>query len=108
MSEITGQDNHHPAWINAWNAKAAEIDEQIISHFHDAAEHTTESLDGLVHNLHQWWERQHMDAEARADYERVRANADILKERLDERMKHLIAEGRLALGNQARKVAGQP
>lgn len=107
MDGINEQDSHFPAWREAWNAKAAEIDEHIISHFEDGADHTDEALNCIADKLHAWWDRQHMDEAARAEYERVKANADLFKVHLDERMKHLIAEGRLALGNQARKAASQ-
>lgn len=95
MSEAN-QDSNYPAWMNAWNEKASEIDDQIIDFFKDLPEHTSEAWEQATEKLHAWWEKQTLDDVAKAEYAKVKADAKLFKAKLENRVEHLIQEGRIA------------
>jgi hypothetical protein len=100
MDQPTNQNENYPAWMNAWNARAAEIDDEIIEFFKDLPENTSEAWENVTQKLHAWWDKQTIDDKARAEFAEFKADAKAFKAKLDERVKHLIQEGRLKLAEK--------
>lgn len=95
MNEFIEQDPRYPEWMKAWNARAVEIDQQIIDYYLVTKVHAAEALEEMGRRLHLWWERQHMDAAARRQYENMRADDEAFQEQLNKRVQALILEGRI-------------
>jgi hypothetical protein len=102
MNEVIKQDDRYPEWMKAWNAKAAEIDEQLISYAQGTTEQTAEAMDAIGVKLHGWWDRQQLDAVTRGEYEKVKADAALYKAQVENRVAHLVQDGKISW---AKKVA---
>lgn len=94
------KENIYPAWMNAWNAKAAEIDEEIIDFFRDLPENTSEALENVSEKISAWWDKQTIDDKARAEFAEFKADAKALKEKVGKRVAQLVEEGRLKLAQK--------
>jgi hypothetical protein len=94
------QNENYPAWMNEWNAKASEIDDQIIDFFKDLPEHTSEAWDSATERLQAWWDKQTIDDKAREEFAELKANTAKLTEKIQTRVKELVDEGRLKLARK--------
>lgn len=104
MNEVIAQDSRYPEWMKAWNARAAEIDQQIIDFFSDKTEQSIETLDELTNNISRWVEKQHMDEAAKAEFAKVKLDAKLFQAQVENRIGHLIQDGKLAWLKAVRKA----
>lgn len=96
MIEQNSATDLYPAWMNAWNSKAAEIDEVIIGYFQETTETTGEALDEIGKQLTGWWDRQQLDPATKAEYEKAKSDNALFKAQLDSRVEYLIEAGRIS------------
>lgn len=96
MNETINQDERYPEWMKAWNARTAEIDQQILDYFDANLRQTGVALDNIAEHIQQWLEQQEIDAQARAEQAREAAEDKArLAERIQQRIDRLEAEGLL-------------
>lgn len=97
MNEVIAQDSRYPEWIKAWNAKAAEIDKQIINFFTGKKdyEYTPTSAHELDTHVGHWWDEQGLDANTRSQYEKARSD-EFFSQRVADRVRRLEEEGKLS------------
>lgn len=103
MNLTIDPDPRYPEWMKAWNARAAEIDQQIIDYFEENAEQTSEALVRIGDKLAAWWDAQHLGAEARAEFEKAKADAKLFRATVENRITHLIEDGKIRLILSSRK-----
>jgi hypothetical protein len=107
MNETITQDARYPEWMKAWNAKGAEIDQQIIDFCATNAEQTSDSLDLIGAKLQSWWDKQHLDEIVSAEWQKVRADAVLYRAQVNNRLQHLIADKKIAWAKRE-SAAGAP
>lgn len=96
MNEVVVQDSRYPEWMKAWNSKVAELDQQLISYVGETSAQTVDALEEIVHKVTAWWDRQHMSAEARAEYEHEKAaEREAILARVSNRVEFLEKEGKI-------------
>lgn len=95
MNETIQQDERYPEWMKAWNAKAAEIDEQIISYFTENTEQTSEAVDNIGMQLQGWWDKQTLDDVTRAEYLNAKSDAKLFTAKVENRITHLVQDGKI-------------
>jgi hypothetical protein len=105
MNENIRQDDRYPEWMKAWNAKAAEIDAEIIDYCRDTTDQTAEAMDEIADKLLNWWDRQQLDPIAHAEYEKARADAKLFRAKVENRVTHLVQDGKIAWAKATRKQA---
>jgi len=104
MNKLIEQDDRYPEWMKAWNARAAEIDAQIIDYCENATEQSAGAINEVYDKLLAWWDRQHLDDITRAEWEKVKADARLYRAKVDNRVQHLIQDGKIAWAKRARKA----
>ena len=104
MNEIIEQDDRYPEWLKAWNAKAAEIDQQIINFFSGKKEYNAGSVDEATTHLRDWWDNQPLEPAVRSEYVRARADDDRFRQRVQDRITRLEADGKLGTPPQSYKA----
>lgn len=104
MNEIIEQDSRYPEWLKAWNAKAAEIDEQIINFFSGGKDRTdVQNSNGVNTHLASWWDKQDLDSTTRSQYEAARKD-EYFNTRVQNRVRDLEKEGKF---NQTEDATGR-
>jgi len=104
MNEYIEQDDRYPEWMKAWNARAAEMDQQIIDYFQDTTNQTGEALDNITYQLQDWWDTQKLDPTAKAEYEKAKSDAKLFKAKVENRLVHLVQDGKIAWAKATRKA----
>ena len=104
MNEVIVQDNRYPEWMKAWNAKTAEIDEQLISYCSATTEQTSEAMDNIGLQLQGWWDKQHLDDITKAEYEKAKADSVLFKAQVENRIAHLVQDGKIIIAKHAAKA----
>jgi hypothetical protein len=89
MNEIIEQDDRYPEWLKAWNAKAAEIDQQIINFFSGRKEYNAGALDEATSHVQKWWDTQPLEPAARSEYEQYKNDTGMFRSRVENRIKRL-------------------
>ena len=84
-------------WEAIWRARLDEVDGQIISFMEEASEKSPESLAQLSAQIADWFESQQLPELASAEWKKVRADGKVLQSRIEKRIAHLVADGRLKL-----------
>jgi hypothetical protein len=108
MNEVVVQDNRYPEWMKAWNAKIAELDHELIDYVGETSAQTVDALEEIVHKVVAWWDRQHMSAEARSEYEREKASERAaIRARVENRVEFLEKEGRIRRTKQIAADGGE-
>jgi hypothetical protein len=105
MNEVYQQDDRYPEWMKAWNARTAEIDQQLIDYCRDTLVQTEDAAEEIYRKLVAWWDRQHLEPQARAEYEQAKADQQRLRAQVEHRLAHLNEDGRIAWAQRTR-VAG--
>jgi hypothetical protein len=101
MNEVVVQDSRYPEWMKAWNSKIVEMDQQLIDYVGETSAQTVDALEEIAHKVMGWWDRQHMSAEARAEYEREKlAEREAIKARIENRVEFLEKEGKIRRDRQ--------
>jgi len=95
MNEVIVQDERFPEWMKAWNAKTAEVDQQLLDYFQENTQQTAEAWDNVVQRIAAWWEKQHMDPVMRAELASANADEAHFREQNEKRVQQLVADGRL-------------
>lgn len=107
MNEKIVQDSRYPEWMKAWNAKAAEVDQQIINFFQENTAQAGAAFEEfgnlLQDSVQAWWDKQHMDDITRAEYEKAKADAKLFRAQLENRIEHLIQNGKITAAKLSRR-----
>jgi hypothetical protein len=106
VNEIIEQDDRYPEWLKAWNAKATEIDQQIINFFTGRKEYNAGALDEATTHVRDWWDRQELDPATRAEYEQYKSDTGQFRSRVEDRINRLNKSGKLNWGDKS-NTAGQ-
>ncbi|MEZ5337199.1 MAG: hypothetical protein R3F46_02955 [bacterium] len=95
-------DNGQESLESAWKNRVAEIDDYIRRFASEAgelsgelAEDFTEGVDNFSERFQEWFDRQPMSDELRADWARTKADGKVLKARLEQRLTYLVENGKL-------------
>jgi hypothetical protein len=105
MSEYIEQDSRYPEWMKAWNARAAEIDQEIIDYFQGTVDQTGDAVEEITYRVQDWWDRQKLDPTAKAEYEKAKSDAKLFQAKVENRMVHLVQDGKIAWSKFSRKAA---
>jgi hypothetical protein len=101
MNEIIEQDDRYPEWLKAWNAKAAEIDQQIINFFSGRKEYNAGALDEATTYVRNWWDTQELSPAARTEYEDYKTDSARFRQRIQDRINRLNEKGKLNWKDQS-------
>jgi len=105
-------DTDNDGWEYAWLQRQPEIDNRIVACLENARDQSAETLNRLESELGDWFESQQLSGQASAELKRIRANGKILQTRIEQRIAHLVADGKLKLtrwkSEQHDSVTGTP
>jgi hypothetical protein len=105
MNEVIEQDSRYPEWMKAWNAKVAEIDQQIIDFF-QGKDRTPDNIRTLRGEIRRWWETQPLDEKARHEYLEGSSDDNYFGGKVENRVRQLEQEGRFGQSTQSGRAAG--
>ncbi|MCB1217824.1 hypothetical protein KDL44_10540 [bacterium] len=95
-------DNGQESLESAWKNRVSEIDDYIKRFASEAgelsselAEDFTEGVDNFSERFQEWFDRQPMSDELRADWAKTKADGKVLKARLEQRLTYLVENGKL-------------
>ena len=93
-------------WEYAWQERQPEIDNKIVAFMEDAREQSVDTLNKLGNELGDWFESQQLPEKANAEWMKVRADGKVLQARIEQRIAHLVADGRLRVAQWKREQRG--
>lgn len=102
MNLIIDESVRYPAWTRVWQDNAAAVNEQILDCYHSleykAAEGDGEEQCRLVQErVKDWFDQQPLDEPARSDFEQIKSDPDFLSEKVKDRIRELMDEGRFEI-----------
>jgi hypothetical protein len=92
----------YPNWSRNWKDRLSEVDDELIDYFNRAGETIGDALEGATERVKAWWDRQHLEPEARAEYTKAKADAKLWKEKIENRITHLVQDGKIRYARAAR------
>ena len=96
-SEILTETDRQGAWEATWSKYSHEIDRQITGFMDSGEEFTSQSLALLTIQIRDWLDSRQINGDAHIEWRRLRQDPDHLQMRIEQRIAHLVAEGRIRL-----------
>jgi dsDNA-specific endonuclease/ATPase MutS2 len=87
-----------------WNDYISQIDDRIADFFSQGKESFEEKYSELETNIRDWMNQQHLDDRAKAEWDKLKADSRLLKEKIRNRAEHLAAAGRIKLAEWKEQV----
>jgi hypothetical protein len=99
------QPEEHQDWHETWKQNLSQIDEKLIALYKDASEHTCDAAEKAKAKIHELLDKTDMDEKARANWDKAKAEGKVLGAKIESRVAHLIADGKIAWANMNKKKA---
>jgi hypothetical protein len=87
-------DNHD--WQETWNKNVSQIDDKLVELYHNASEKTAELAESAKAKIQEMLDKTDMDEKARANWDKAKADSKLLGAKIENRVQHLIADGKIA------------
>lgn len=104
MTEHIQPDDRYPRWNRTWQEKLSEVDDRIVDYFRDAGEWTENTAADLKDRISSWFDKQNLEPETRAEWEKAKSDAKLFAAQVDNRVTHLVQDGKIKV-NRAMKNA---
>jgi hypothetical protein len=100
-------DKHEAAdgkdWVETWNRNIDEIDAKLIELYKNAGDKASDIKAEASERIQDWMDQTEMDEKARAAWDKAKADGKLIGAKVEHRISHLIADGRIAWARLLKK-----
>lgn len=101
QDEAMGQDA--PGWQEVWKKNLSQIDDKLVELYKDAGEAAGDVTERIKESVQHMLDKTDMDEKARANWEKAKADSKLLGAQIENRVAHLIADGKISWAKLTKK-----
>jgi hypothetical protein len=103
MSDSTNQPNTEQDWQETWNRNVSQIDDKLVELYRNASEKAADMTDQAKAKIQEMLDKTDMDEKARANWDKAKADGKLLGAKIENRVQHLVADGKIAWAKFSKK-----
>jgi hypothetical protein len=103
MDDATKKPEEGHDWQETWKKNLHLVDDKLIEIYKGASEKAGDVTEHAKAKIHEMLDKTDMDEKARANWDKAKADGKLLGAQIENRVAHLIADGKIALAKMTKK-----
>ena len=103
MTENNANHGEGHDWQDTWNQNVRQIDAQLEEFFRNAGEKAEDLTEQAKARIQEMLDKTDMDEKARANWDKAKADSKLFGAKVENRIQHLIADGKIAWAKMTKK-----
>lgn len=103
MTDTTNRPENGEDWQETWNRNVSQIDDKLIDLYKEASERAGDMSEQARLKIQEMLDKTDMDEKARANWDKAKADSKLLGAKIENRVQHLIADGKIAWAKLTKK-----
>lgn len=103
MDDTMHQPQEGQDWQETWKKNLSQVDDNLIEFFKDAGEKAGDLAEQAKAKIQELLDKTDMDEKARANWDKAKADGKLLSAKVENRIAHLIADGKITWAKWTKK-----